>query len=171
MMLEVVPATRDNVMFGIGHACITARHGDEAIFIAADTGRECYAHETFLTKLAKQHPGVSMQQIHEYLHETVMADIAEANPDTLEILEQWRRDEAAIAAIFERGPSITELVAIADYERGCLAWLAEHHRDPAVRKRLRLDLVEIDALHAANAERARGMLERRRLANGHAKGN
>jgi hypothetical protein len=166
MLLEVVPATRDNVMFGIGRACITARLGDEAIYIAADTGAECYDHEAFLTKLAKQHPGVSMQQIHEFLHETVMADIAEENPEAVEMFAQWRRDEAVIAAIFERGPTITELVVIADYERGCLAWLAEHHRDPAVRKRLRLDLVEIDALHAANAERARGMLERRR-ANGH----
>jgi hypothetical protein len=78
---------------------------------------------------------------------------------------QWQRDEEAIAAIFERGPTITELVAIADYERTCLAWLAEHHRDASVRERMALAVVEIDALHAANAERAKRMLERRR-ANG-----
>jgi hypothetical protein len=79
---------------------------------------------------------------------------------------QWRRDEAEIAAIFARGPTITELVAIADYERGCMQWLAQHHRDPVVRDRLRLALIEIDALHAANAERAQRMLERIG-ANGH----
>jgi hypothetical protein len=169
MLLEVVPATRDNVMFGIGRACITARLGDEAIYIAADTGAECYAHEFFLTKLAKQH-GVSMQEIHAYLHETAMLDLAEENPDTLAMFAQWRRDEAEIAEIFARGPTITELVAIADYERGCVQWLAQHHRDPAVRDRLRVALVEIDALHAANAERAQRMLERRR-ANGHAEGH
>jgi hypothetical protein len=155
-------------MFGIGDACITAHLGDEAIYIAADTGAECFAHQSFLQTLARRH-SISMQQIHEYLHETAMAAIAEENSDTLAMFAQWQRDEEAIAAIFERGPTITELVAIADYERTCLAWLAEHHRDPAVRKRLRLDLVEIDALHAANAERAKRMLERK--ANGHAEGN
>jgi hypothetical protein len=168
MLPEVVAATLENVKFGIGQACITAHHGTEAIYIAADTGAECYAHEFFLTKLAKQHPGVSMQQIHEYLDETVMAAVAEENQDALEILEQWRRDEEEIAAIFERGPTITELVAIADYERGCLAWLAQHHRDPVVRKRMVAAVAEIDTLHAANAERAQRMLERKRLANGHA---
>jgi hypothetical protein len=160
---EVAAATRQNVKFGIGHACITTHLNGEAIYIAADTGAECYAHQSFLQTLAKRH-SISMQEIHAYLHETVTTAIAEANPDTLEMFAQWRRDEEAIAAIFERGPTITELVAIADYERGCMQWLAQHHRDPSVRDRLRVALVEIDALHAANAERARGMLER---ANGH----
>jgi hypothetical protein len=171
MLVEVAAATRDNVTFGIGHACITAHLSGEAIYIAADTGAECYAHQSFLQTLARRH-SISMQEIHAYLHETVMTDIAEENQDTLEMFAQWRRDEELIAAIFARagGPTITELVAIADYERTCLAWLAEHHRDPAVRDRLRLALVEIDALQAANAERAQRMLERRR-ANGHAEGH
>jgi len=163
MLPEVAAATRQNVKFGIGHACITTHLNGEAIYIAADTGAECYAHQSFLQTLAKRH-SISMQEIHAYLHETVTTAIAEENSEALEMFAQWRRDEAEIAAIFERGPTITELVAIADYERGCLAWLAEHHRDPAVRKRMRLDLVEIDALHAANAERAQRMLERK--ANG-----
>ena|SRR5690349_9600508 len=163
MLPEVAAATRQNVKFGIGHACITTHLNGEAIYIAADTGAECYAHQSFLQTLAKRH-SISMQEIHAYLHETVTTAIAEENSEALEMFAQWRRDEAEIAAIFERGPTITELVAIADYERGCLAWLTEHHRDPAVRKRMRLDLVEIDALHAANAERAQRMLERK--ANG-----
>jgi hypothetical protein len=167
MLPAVAAAIRHNVMFGIDRACLLFRHKREAVYVAADTAAECEDHASFLTTLAKQHPGVSMQEIHAYLHETVTTAIAEANPDTLEMFAQWRRDEAEIAAIFERGPSITELVAIADYERGCMQWLAQHHRDPVVRDRLRVALVEIDALHAANAERAqRMMLERR--ANGHA---
>jgi hypothetical protein len=94
-----------------------------------------------------------------------MTDIAE--PDTLDMFAQWQRDEELIAAIFARGPTITELVAIADYERGCMQWLAQHHRDASVRERMVLALVEIDALHAANAERASRLLERAQ-ANGHA---
>jgi hypothetical protein len=167
MLPAVAPATRDNVKFGIGHACLLFRHKREAVYVAADTAAECEDHASFLTTLATRHPGVSMQQIHDYLHETVTTAIAEENY-TLEMFAQWRRDEAEIAAIFARGPTITELVAIADYERGCMQWLAQHHRDPVVRDRLRLSLIEIDALHAANAERAQRMLERIG-ANGHAK--
>jgi hypothetical protein len=165
-MLEVAPQTRDNVMFGIGRACISARLKDERIYIAADRAADCYDHKSFLQTLARRH-SIPMQQIHDYLHETVMTDIAEENPDTLDMFAQWQRDEELIAAIFARGPTITELVAIADYERGCMQWLAQHHRDASVRERMVLALVEIDALHAANAGRAQRMLERRR-ANGHA---
>jgi hypothetical protein len=164
MLPAVAAAIRRNMLFGIDRACLLFRHKRETVYIAADTAAECEDHASFLTTLATRHAGVSMQEIHAYLHETVTTAIAEANPDTLEMFAQWRRDEEAIAAIFERGPTITELVAIADYERGCMQWLAQHHRDPSVRDRLRVALVEIDALHAANAERARGMLER---ANGH----
>jgi hypothetical protein len=160
MLPAVAAAIRHNVAFGIDRACLLFRHKREAIYIAADTAAECEDHASFLTTLATRHPGVSMQEIHAYLHETVTTAIAEENSDTLEMFAQWRRDEAEIAAIFARGPTITELVAIADYERGCMQWLAQHHRDASVRERMVLALVEIDALHAANAERASRLLER-----------
>jgi hypothetical protein len=166
-MLEVAPQTRDNVMFGIGRTCICAHLGDERIYIAADRAADCYDHKSFLTKLAKQHPGVSMQEIHDTLNSVVMSDLIDDNAEALDALAQMKRDQEIIDAIFARGPTVIELVAIADHSRACVEWFSIHARDPVTRQRMVLALVEIDALHAANAERASRLLERAQ-ANGHA---
>jgi hypothetical protein len=168
MLVEVAPATRDNVMFGIGRACVVARHKDERVYVAADTGADCFAHKSFLTKLANRHPGVSMQEIHDTLNSVVMSDLIDDNAEALDTLAQMKRDQEIIDAIFARGPTVIELVAIADHSRACVEWFSIHARDPVTRRRMVLALVEIDGLHAANAERAQRMLRR---ANGHAEGH
>jgi hypothetical protein len=164
-MLEVAAQTRHNVRFGIGRACISAHLGGEHIYIAADRAADCYEYKSFLTKLAKQHPGVSMQEIHDTLNSVVMSDLVDGNAEALDALAQMQRDEALIEVIRARGPTIIELVAMADHYRACVEWFSIHAPDPVTRQRMVVALVEIDALHAANAERAQRMLERK-IANG-----
>jgi hypothetical protein len=167
MLPSVAPQTRHNVTFGLDRACISAHLGAEHIYIAADSAADCYDHRSFLLTLASRYPGVSMQEIHDTLNSMVMSDLIDDNAEMLDALAQMQRDEALIEAIRARGPTVIELVAMADHYRACVEWFSIHAPDPVTRQRMILTLIETDALHAANAERAQRMLERRR-ANGHA---
>jgi hypothetical protein len=167
MLLEVAPATRDNVRFGIDRACICAHLNGEAIYIAADRAADCFAHRSFLLTLTSRYPGVSMREIHDTLNDVVMSDLIDDNAEMLDALAQMQHDEALIEVIRARGPTVIELVAMADHYRACVEWFSIHAPDPVTRQRMILTLIEIDALRAANAERAQRMLERMG-ANGHA---
>jgi hypothetical protein len=164
----VAAAIRRNVHFGLGRACIVARHKDERVYVAADSADECEAHSSFLTTLAKRHQGVSMQEIHDALNTMLAHDLADDDLELLGALTQMRRDEEVISAIWERGPTTIELVAIADHYRGCVEWFATHASDPVTHQRMMAALAEHDALRAENAERALRQLERseRRKVNG-----
>jgi hypothetical protein len=152
MLPAVAAATRRNVFFGIGRACVLVRLDAEQIYVAADTAAECEAHASFLTKLAKRHAGVSMQEIHDALNATLVHDLDSADLELLAALTQMRRDEEVISAIWERGPTVIELAAIADHYRACVEWFAAHATDPAVRQRMTAALAEHEALRAVRRQ-------------------
>ena len=106
-----------------------------------------------------------MQEIHDALNIMVLNDLAD--PELFDALTQMRHDEEVISAIWARGPTVIELVAIADHYRGCVEWFATHAPDPVTRQRMMAALAEHDALRAENAERAmRQLAPPRGLVNG-----
>jgi hypothetical protein len=165
MLPSVADQTYDNFLFGLDRACISVN----GLWIAADSAAECEDHSAFLTTLANRRPGVSMQEIHDTLTTMLADDLADDNQEALDALTQMQRDEEAISAIWARGPTTIELVAIADHYRTCVEWFATHAHDPVVRQRMMAALAEHEALRAENAETAmRQLASERRKLNGHA---
>jgi hypothetical protein len=66
----------------------------------------------------------------------------------------------------EGNASVTDLLAIARCDRRWSEFWAVRHSNPIVRHRLAIELIEHDALRAANAEKALRQLERKRALNG-----
>jgi hypothetical protein len=78
----VAPAIRRNVFFGIGRACVVARHNTEAVYVAADTAAECEEHAAALTTLAIRH-GLTMLKLNNLLHASALSHI-DTSPVDLE---------------------------------------------------------------------------------------